>query len=127
MKLRISVTEKDQYGNESTVKEWTVVTDSVNRALQMYEDELDGRKMQRLEYEIMKYSIGQKAKISYPILKKYCPLEPYLHLVKQAQKNGEGFVEIVDIPENRDGYLTVSGWKLDFLHYVDVPVEALIF
>ena len=53
MKLKISVVEKDQYGNESTVKEWTVVTDSVNRALQMFEDEIDGTKMQRLEYEFL--------------------------------------------------------------------------
>ena len=53
MKVRISLTEQDQNGNESTIKEWTVITDSVNRALQMYEDELDERKMQRLEYEIL--------------------------------------------------------------------------
>ena len=53
MKLKITVIEQDQNGNESTVKEWTVITDSVYRALQMYEDELDERKMQRLEYEIL--------------------------------------------------------------------------
>ena len=53
MKLRISLIEQDQNGNESTAKEWIVVTDSVNRALQMFENEIDERKMQRLEYTIL--------------------------------------------------------------------------
>ena len=56
MKLRISVIEQNRNGEENTVKEFDCVTDSVNRALQMYEDELDERRMQRLEYEILEES-----------------------------------------------------------------------
>ena len=53
MKVKIFLVEQNENGTEITVKEWTVVTDSVSRALQMYEDELDDRKMQRLEYTIL--------------------------------------------------------------------------
>ena len=53
MRLRISIIEQNQSGEEKIVKEFICTTDSVNRALQMYEPELSGRKMQRLEYEIL--------------------------------------------------------------------------
>ena len=53
MKIEIYLIEQNQNGQEETIKTWTVVTDSVNRALQMYEDELDERSMQRLAYKII--------------------------------------------------------------------------
>ena len=53
MKLRISIIEQNQSGEEKIVKEFICATDSVNRALQMYESELSEGKMQRLEYEIL--------------------------------------------------------------------------
>ena len=52
MKLKIFLVEQDEHGIETTVDEWTVVTDNIGRALQMFENELDGKKMQRLEYVI---------------------------------------------------------------------------
>ena len=74
----------------------------------------------------MNYQLGQKAKVSFNLLRKHCCLEPYINLVKAAQKNGEGFVEVVEIPE-REGFLTVAGWRFDLLHYAEVPVDCLIF
>ena len=53
MKMKIFLIEQNEYGTETTVDEWTVVTDNICRALQMFEDELDERKMQRLEYTIL--------------------------------------------------------------------------
>ena len=53
MNLKVYLIEQNENGDESTIKEWTVITNSVNRALQMYDNELDEGRVQWLEYKIL--------------------------------------------------------------------------
>lgn len=63
-----------------------------------------------------------QAKVDISKVKAYCNLPPYLNLVKQIIKRGEGEITVSRIEGE---YAQIRAWKYDILGDVRVPLNSL--
>ena len=73
----------------------------------------------------MAYNIGQPCKVSISRVKEHCSLTPYVNLVNQAIRRGNGFVILIAVHGNM---AEIAGNAFDrFFGAVEVPFDSLIF
>jgi len=74
----------------------------------------------------LEWNFGQAVKVSMARVSEHCNMPPYLKLVRQCIKRGNGFVILIDVNDHT-GMAHIAGNAYDaLLGTVQVPVDSLI-